>query len=634
MKKEILLVLLLPGFLTLQLNGQNYQVSAIPDSLKEDAHSVIREYSETIELKSSDSGTDRVHKVITVLDSEGESDATLQLYYDKNSSVSVKEIVFYDSNGMKIKSVKTSMVQDYPAFASYELYSDDRIKFYQPKNAERPYTVEYSYQIDRSNIISLGRWMVVDGYNQSLQNGSLTLQYPSEIKINKKEVGLRGISSGNNGKTVTEVWTAANMKAIKAEPYNPGTIEAVPSVYLMPSDLQYDRYEGKSDTWEDYGRWVNKLYEGRDVIAPEESLQLAPVLAEITDPVKRIEYLYKYMQSGTRYIAVILGIGGYQPYDAKAVYRTGYGECKALSNYMHSLLKLAGIKSYLALVSAGNNRTPIFRDFPNFSQFNHVIVCVPIEKDTIWLECTDQKIPMGFIGGFTDDRDVLLLTENGGIFAHTKKYGMGDNLRTSKTEFVIDSTGAALLKTHTFYKGLRYDNLISFFRSPSDEQKQWLYNNSLLPSFKIQSFNSKEELGQNPGVSIDELATSGNYCSFSGNYVIMPLNMINVQKPTQKITKARKSEFWLGRGFIEHDTIVYKLPVRWTPESLPKGMTVQSKFGNYSFSIASDDHELIYIRNFDLRGGTYKPEDYKQFNDLIQSISKSDNTKILFLVKK
>lgn len=94
--------------------------------------------------------------------------------------------------------------------------------------------------------------------------------------------------------------------------------------------------------------------------------------------------------------------------------------------------------------------------------------------------------------------------------------------------------------------------------------------------------------------------------------------------------KVRKSEIWLGKGYVDQDTMIYSLPEKWKAESLPKGTSIQSKFGNYSFDISAQDNKITCIRYFTLTGGSYSPGDYKQFFNFMQAVSKSDNTRLLF----
>jgi hypothetical protein len=616
-------------FLNSLITGQNYSVDAIPDSLKENAHSVIRDYSDIFELKSSNSGVENIRMAITVLDRGGEKAARLILPYDKDSGIDINQITIFDRNGKKVKTVKQSEIEDYPAFMSFELFSDNRVKHYQPSNPEFPYTIVYEYEDKQTNLISLGHWMPVSNYNLSVQHASLTLIHPADVKIRKKEMNIKVSSSEVQNNLITEKWELNNVMAIEDEPFGVSISDRVASVYLMPEILIFDKYKGKADTWENYGQWVFDLYKGRDELLLDDNIKVTALLVNVADTLERIRILYKYLQENTRYIAVTLGIGGFQPYDAKTVYQTGYGECKALSNYMCSLLKFAGIVSYPALVAAGSYKTPIFRDFPNFSQFNHVIVCVPRGSDTIWLECTDQKIPLGFLGDFTDNRDALLLTQKGGRFAHTIRYDANDNLRSSRSEFTIDTTGAATGIIKTSYRGLQYDNLASFLRSGYDEQKKFLYSHSGLPSAQIKEFSVKENKERIPGVKIIESVKSNNYCSFSGKYMILPLNLINVQKAVQKMVKTRYSDIMISRSSIDWDTIIYRLPNNYYAESLPKGTNLKSDFGTYSFNVSSNGKEIIYSRKFEITGGRHKAIRYKEFYDFILSISKTDNQKIL-----
>ena len=98
-----------------------------------------------------------------------------------------------------------------------------------------------------------------------------------------------------------------------------------------------------------------------------------------------------------RYVSIQLGIGGFKPSAAKFVDEKKYGDCKALTNYMKNLLSVVGIASYPALINAGYNKYPADTRFPS-DPFNHVILCVPMEKDTVWLECTSNNAKAGFFG--------------------------------------------------------------------------------------------------------------------------------------------------------------------------------------------------------------------------------------------
>jgi len=146
-------------------------------------------------MQSINSGVEKIREVVTILDKEGEKVAYLALNYDKNSTGNIKQIIIFDSNGKKIKNIKQSEITDSPAYSSLDLFSDDRIKYYKPNNPVYPYTVEYEYEVDRKNIISFGCWTPFDAYNVSAQHTRMTFTYPSDIKINKKEINIHGTKS-------------------------------------------------------------------------------------------------------------------------------------------------------------------------------------------------------------------------------------------------------------------------------------------------------------------------------------------------------------------------------------------------------------------------------------------------------
>ncbi|MDQ6723014.1 MAG: hypothetical protein M3Z01_01935, partial [Thermoproteota archaeon] len=75
--------------------------------------------------------------------------------------------------------------------------------------------------------------------------------------------------------------------------------------------------------------------------------------------------------------------------------------------------------------------------------FNHVILCVPFDKDSIWLECTSNSNEFGVLGAFTENKNALLLTENGGVLISTPKSRSNENILNIKTKIYLDDQGGS-----------------------------------------------------------------------------------------------------------------------------------------------------------------------------------------------
>ena len=613
--------------------AQNYSASLIPDSLKENAHSVYREVAQTMDLSSVNSGTRKIREVITVLDKEGDDDAILMIYYDKNSKVNFNQLNIYDKTGKKAKRIKQSEIMDIPAFDNGgTLYTDNRRWAYKPNFGDYPYTIEYEYEIACTNLISYGRWSPFEGYNTSVEHSMFTFTYPKDLQFKKKESNMAFKSTViNKENKISETWECKNIVAREFEPYGVGLNEKVPVLFLMPSELIYDNHIGKANNWQEYGKWIYDLSEGRTEVSAAEIPKIQSLVSNIPDTLQKIKKLYEYMQERTRYVNIKLGIGGYQPFSAQTVFENGYGDCKALSNYMCALLKQIGVNSYPTIVSSGNYIEPIFSDFPNFYQFDHVLLCVPYKKDTIWLECTNQTIPFAFLGDFTDDRDVLLITKEGGKFAHTRKYNADDNLMITNAQMDIDLTGTANCTIQAKYVGLQYEDIMSVLADTPEEQRKWMVKNSSLPSFQLNNFTIKNDKKPIPVATIDETSISRNYCSFTGNYMLLPLNTIDTQEAIKKMVKKRTTDFVIPRATIDLDTLTYTIPADYKIDFLPAPKRITTPYGDYTSSAKVEDKKIIYTRKFQLNQGHFKSSEYNDFYEFFLAVNKADNLKAMLV---
>ena len=158
----------------------------------------------------------------------------------------------------------------------------------------------------------------------------------------------------------------------------------------------------------------------------------------------------------------------------------------------------------------------IFTDFST-TQFNHAILCVPNNKDTMWLECTDQYKSTGYMGDFTGNRHALLITEEGGVLVKTPQYTMNENLqlRIIKAELSDDAT--LNFQADTRYMAMQQDDLQGAInRLAKDKWKERLQGGFDFSTYNINSFDYKEQKGKIPGMNEKLDITVFNYATITG----------------------------------------------------------------------------------------------------------------------
>lgn len=130
-------------------------------------------------------------------------------------------------------------------------------------------------------------------------------------------------------------------------------------------------------------------------------------------------------------------------------------------------------------------------------QFNHVILSVPLQTDTVWLECTSQTLPAGYLSGFTSNRYALMVDENGGVLVRTPKYNLRDNLETRNILADVNTDGHLTANVITVYKARQEDAIHSLINNSSkDKVLEHLKEEIDLPNYDVLSFTYKEEKGR------------------------------------------------------------------------------------------------------------------------------------------
>lgn len=623
MQKLITLFLILIISLGTQAKDLKYIAFSIPDSLTKDASAVIRNENLEVNIISQTKSRITLTKAITVLNSNGKTKAWEAFSYDKNKKILSLSARMYNAMGQEVGKWNRNQWED----VSYDpfgiAYSDTRMLICKPISNNYPYTIEYSVSYERDNTYIIDGWHPVWEDGLSIEKSTYVLNYPSDIKIKYKAYNLnKYITDQSSQQTIK--WEMTNLPAYKSEPYRPSKKDFLPYITVDAHDFTYAGYSGKSDTWKDFGAFIAQLNHGRDQLPESRIKEIDTIIDTCTSEESIVNALYKYMQSHTRYVNISIGIGGIQTFPAETVSENGYGDCKALTNYMCAMLKHAGIKSHYTLVNAGAYNYSFDVDYVGH-QFNHVILCVPLANDSIWLECTSQTLPCGFLGDFTDNRQVLLITEQGGVLTKTPKYGKAQNIRSRKAKVEIMETGDCTATLISSYTGLEYDAKHWLTVKDKEEQKKILYKHFKIPNFTIDSFELNNTETSAPNLVEKINLTLPKYASTSGSRLFLPLNLASIWNEVPHKMKDRTLDIHMYSEISNTDTIQYTLPESFTIEVLPENINLENKYGKYKSEIIVNARTLIYIRSIELNSGIYRPDEYTAFSDFFEEIRKNDS---------
>lgn len=635
MKRLNILTLLLCIALHGWAADPKFPVTDIPENLRKDVNVVVREHRATFRILARNQATYSVYKVITIFNEQGNDHAREVIGYDKLIKVRAFTATSYDAAGKYLKRVKNSEIYDQSVYDGGTLFSDSRLKSATLVQGNFPYTVEFAYELEFRYLYHIPRFHALSEEKMAVQKASYTLEYLPSLKPKYKAINIdKAPVPGNNGVFESVSWEFENLLPVKKEPHGPSNDHYIPIILAAPSKFEYDAYVGSMDTWDEFGQWIGSLNKGRDQLPDATKQKILELTAGLTTTEEKTRALYQYMQGKTRYVGIQLGIGGYQPFEASVVDQTGYGDCKALSNYMVSMLKTVGIPSHYVLVYAGPYAPALKADFVS-SQFNHAVVAVPNGMDTLWLECTSQTVPFGYAGHHTGNRKALIITDTGAKIVSTPRYLADDNVQSTRADVTVDLNGNGRASVTTYYKGLQYENggLDNLLDNQFDEQKKWVLNNTKIPSFDLSSFKFSNHKDKIPMARLDMELSLSRLANVSGKRIFLTPNLMNRSNYIPEKAEGRKTQVVRHLAFTDVDSIRYHLPEGIYPEFLPENVKLSTRFGEYEASYHVDQGNLLYIRKLKMKQGAFPPESYQEFIDFYKNMSKADNTKIVFMSK-
>lgn len=585
-------------------------------------NAIVRDYSKTIHFKSRNHIDYRVEFAITILDNEGKDEGIVKFYYSDFSKIKNAMIWIYDENGDKIDNIRLSEMKD-EGYISNNMYDDQRRKYYKPLVKKTPYTVHYVMEETITDFFHLPAWYPQPDNDIYVEKASIEIINSSGEEY---QYFMRALSDSIytfEESENTKKWTIENLPAFVEEKYSLPTHTQLPRIVFPLNQFQMDGFEGSLESWKDFGQWSYDLKKDRQELTNETVAYIKSLTDTIAEEREKAKQVYKWMQSQTRYISIQLGVGGWQPFTALEVDQKKYGDCKGLTNYTQALLQSIGIESYYCLVHAGGGHTPLEAD-KVFNQFNHAILCLPLQGDTTWLECTSSTAPFGFQGSFTDDRYVLLIKDKESQLVKTICYSESDNLLYRKSSIQVNDEGGFKGRFNAEFHNVHINKRRAQLDESLEDQKEYLYKKVDINGFNINSLKYDFIDSIHPCIKEDIDFSIRKFASTSNTKMFLPLFYFKASGKKIKKDKNRWNNIVIKRGSTELDTIIFQIPQTFQLLKLPDTIKLSSDFGSYESLSWQDGKQVYYVRRNIRLAGQFPPERFEDFRKYRNAIIRAD----------
>ncbi|MDQ3283128.1 MAG: DUF3857 and transglutaminase domain-containing protein [Acidobacteriota bacterium] len=386
--------------------------AAIPAQLPpaDDARSIVLLDDTALTVANEGTITSRHRRVVKILTPAGREDAYVAVWFDGDTKLRAMRGWSIDRAGQEYTVKEKDAVE--ANAGDYELFTDARMKVlripaevgsvvaFEYERNERPYLLQSAWHFQEDIPVMVARFQV-----------TLPTAWTYEARwLNHAPVSPMGANT----------FEVRSVPAIKDEPRRPtvASIAARAGFDFVPPGA-------KALDWAGLARWYASLAAQRTASTPALQAKVRELTSGASDPIKP---LARFAQRDVRYVAVEVGIGGYQPHAAGDIFSKRFGDCKDKVTLLRTMLKEAGIEAMYVLVHTDRGTTD--PQLPSMSAFNHVIAAIPVSAATskgmpavidhprlgklLLFDPTSTLTPYGELPEYLQASRGLIVTKDGG----------------------------------------------------------------------------------------------------------------------------------------------------------------------------------------------------------------------------
>ena len=552
-------------------------------------------------------------RVVKILRPEGREHARLQVYFDNETKLKTLHAWSITAKGTEYE-LKDKDFREFSPYSSEELYSDLHIKEVEAPGADpgtvvaleverrgRPYLMDNHWRFQEEIPVQLAR------YTLNLPNG---WEYADSWFVHDE---VKPSQAGSNSWT----WQLSQIPAIEDEPHMPSWASLAGRMEISYFGNVNGQAVKNSRSWQQIGSWYSQLTSGRRQATPEIHDKALQLTAGQTTFSGKVNAIASFMQSDIRYVAIEIGIGGFQPHAAGDVFRNRYGDCKDKATLMSTMLHEVGIDADYVLVNT--DRGAVAPDVPT-RYFDHVILAIRVPKgdlaesmatvvDTksgkyLIFDPTDHLTPVGRLYSWVQGSYGLLVTDNGGEAIRLPVLPPDDNEIKRVAHLKLQPDGSLVgdvLETRT--GDMARDSRSQLLRAGANEREKVLerFLSGSLTGFSLEKSESENLDHNDQDLVLKYRFSAPSYAKTAGPLLLVRPRVLGAKELRWETNKPRKFPIEFSLESHQTDIFEIEMPPGFTVDELPDPVKIDVGFAAYESKTEVQGQILRYTRDYTVR---------------------------------
>ena len=588
-------------------------------------------------IPGGDDILEHYRRVVKIVRKEGRKEGELSVWIGQQSKVLSLHAWSIDKSGREYELKDKDFAERTPY--SYVLYDDVRLRTAQAPAADPGSVIAFESEVRRKVWIKELNWFFQE--ENPVREARLILQMPSGWEYKDSWASASPVQPEPSSEGGLQ-WTVRDVPPIKREPRMPAFLSICGQMelsYFGPgSRLGQGNNAANVESWEALGRWYTGLTAGRRSPTPELSQKARDLTAGKADFDGKARTLASFLQTDVRYVAIEIGIGGYQPHPAGDIFHARYGDCKDKATLLSSLLQEVGIGSEYVLI---NTNRGIVTPTNHSAIFNHAILAIELPaaaegdsyhsivrskagKRYLIFDPTDEYTPLGDLRSELQDTYALLVTDAGGELIHTALQPPDNNVLVRTGLFKLSPDGS--LSGEVVEKRTGDHALYERYALKEANQQERLQRVERVLGHSLQGFTLKSLEIQQLDARDKELVLTYNFNVPNYVQVRGPLTLARPRILGEKTfavdQKPRHYAIEMHSASHETDVFEIEIPPGYKVDDVPDPVKIDMGFASYQSKSEVTGTRLRYSREYivrDLHVGPERLVDLRKFEGMIGS---------------